>query len=65
MYDKTIPPKTKEIDDEDVYEEPSRDEMVEDDEITPGEEGFMDGYEQRDVLKKTVKAQPDKKKTKK
>lgn len=33
------------IDDEDVYSHEARDMMVEDDEMSPEEEGFMDGYE--------------------
>ena len=30
----------------DIYEESSRDELEEDDEVTPEEEGFMEGYEE-------------------
>ncbi len=31
---------------DDVYEDEGREELVEDDEIDPAEEGFMQGYEQ-------------------
>ena len=32
-------------DDADIYSEGSRDDLVEDDEMTPEEDGFMDGFE--------------------
>lgn len=37
--------------DESVYSEEARDEMLEDDEITSEEEGFMQGYENPDAAK--------------
>lgn len=39
-------------DNEEVYDQDSRDQMVEDDEIDPMEEGFMEGYEGRGNLSK-------------
>lgn len=36
------------FDDEDVYSEKARDVLVDDDEMTLEEEGFMEGYEEAD-----------------
>ena len=36
---------TEEIDDESIYSEKVRDHLLEDDELSPMEAGFMQGYE--------------------
>lgn len=36
---------TEEIDDENIYSEKVRDHLLEDDELSPMEAGFMQGYE--------------------
>ncbi len=40
---------------EDIYNSQEREEMLEDDEITAAEEGFMDGREQADPSKKVTR----------
>ena len=39
-------PKDNDEDEEDIYEDKSREGMLEDDDITAEDEGFMKGYEQ-------------------
>ncbi len=39
-------------DDDSVYKEEERDELEEDDEISPTEEAFMEGYEEEDKVAK-------------
>ena len=39
-------------DDDTVYEEEQRDELEDDDEISPTEEAFMEGYEEEDKVAK-------------
>lgn len=41
--------------DEDVYREEARGELVEDDEISPEEEGFMEGYEHGEQMSKCAR----------
>lgn len=38
--------KQESIETEDIYSEENREELLEDDEISPEEEGFMKGYEE-------------------
>lgn len=40
----------KEAEEDGVYEEKERDELEEDDEITPTEEAFMEGYEEEEKV---------------
>lgn len=40
---------------EDIYEEDKRDELEEEDEISPTEEAFMEGYEEEDKVAKCAK----------
>ena len=40
---------------EDIYDTDTREEMVEEGEITPAEEGFMEGYEQEPPAKKETR----------
>ncbi len=42
-------------DDDDIYEEKERDELEEEDEITPTEEAFMEGYEEEEKVAECAK----------
>ena len=46
--------KEYEHENEDVYSEGNREEQLEDDELSPNEDGFMRGYEEADEIGKTV-----------
>jgi len=43
--------------DESVYSEDAREELLEDSEISPEEEAFMRGYEEADIKEKKVEAE--------
>ena len=45
---------------ETIYDAEGREEMEESDEITPGEEGFMKGYESADERKEDKEGKEDK-----
>lgn len=44
---------------ESIYDESKREDLVEDDEMTPEEEGFMRGYEEADEKEDEVDAEED------
>jgi len=54
-------PRKKQFDEdfaeEDVYAEESREELLEDSEISPEEEAFMRGYEEADLEEKKVESE--------
>ena len=51
--------KNKEIETEDIYDTAQREAMLEDDEITAAEYGFMEGREQKALKKKTKRIEHD------
>jgi len=51
--------KNKEIETEDIYDTAQREAMLEDDEITAAEYGFMEGREQKPPKKKTKRIEHD------
>jgi len=54
-----IEEKDKEIDTEDIYDDAQREAMLEDDEITASEYGFMEGREQKPRKKNTKRIEHD------
>ena len=42
-----------------IYDEEARDEMVDDDEMSPGEAGFMEGYDEEEGEAKKKKKKED------
>ena len=56
LYDGPSPTEEeREEETEDIYDTDTREEMLEDDEITDAEEGFMEGYEQEPPAKKETR----------
>jgi hypothetical protein len=54
-YFSTEAPKTEKEETDDIYDSEQREQMLEDDEITPAEEGFMLGREEEPSKKETRK----------
>ena len=49
---------------EEIYDEKSREEMVDDDEVSPEEEGFMKGYDEASEDKESEDKEDDEEKDK-